>query len=98
MCGFGVADGHTSSSDALPSPLSSHGVSVCVHARIDCRCNVRTGSPIWAVTSIACTLMVMIYALGNISGANFNLAVSPLLAIAGKENMQRWASTWLVKL
>ena len=69
-----------------------------MHAHIDCRCNVRTGSPIWAVTSIACTLMVMIYALGNISGANFNLAVSAFLAIAGKENMQIWASTWLVKL
>ena len=69
-----------------------------VHAHVDCRCNVRTGSPIRAVTSIACTLMVMIYARGNLSGANFNLAVSLLLAIAGKDNMQRWASTWLVKL
>lgn len=45
-------------------------------------CNVLTGSPIWAVTSIACTLMVMIYALGGISGANFNPAVSLALGIA----------------
>jgi len=47
-------------------------------------CNVLTGSPIWAVTSIACTLMVMIYALGGISGANFNPAVSLALMIANK--------------
>lgn len=46
-------------------------------------CNVLTGSPIWAVTSIACTLMVMIYALGGISGANFNPAVSLALGITG---------------
>jgi aquaporin Z len=38
----------------------------------------------WAVTSIACSLMVMIYALGNVSGANFNPAVSLALALAGK--------------
>lgn len=44
-------------------------------------CNVLTGSPVWAVLSIACSLMVMIYALGNISGANFNPAVSFALAI-----------------
>jgi len=30
-------------------------------------CNVLTGSPVWAVTSIACTLMVSIYALGGVS-------------------------------
>lgn len=46
--------------------------------------NVLTGSAVWAVTSIACTLMVMIYALGGVSGANFNPAVSFALGIAGK--------------
>jgi len=47
-------------------------------------CNVLTGSPVWGVTSIACTLMVCIYALGGISGANFNPAVSVALGIAKK--------------
>jgi aquaporin Z len=47
-------------------------------------CNVLTGSPVWAVTSIACTLMVSIYALGGVSGANFNPAVSLSLGICNK--------------
>jgi aquaporin Z len=48
-------------------------------------CNVLSGSgPVWAVTSIACTLMVMIYGCASISGSNFNPAVSLSLAVAGK--------------
>merc|ERR1711957_463806 len=47
-------------------------------------CNVLTGNPVWGVTSIACTLMVSIYALGGVSGANFNPAVSLALGIAKK--------------
>jgi len=47
-------------------------------------CNVLSGSPVWAVTSIALSLMVGIYALGSVSGANFNPAVSLSLALAGK--------------
>jgi len=50
-------------------------------------CNVLTGSPEWAVTSIACTLMVSIYALAGVSGANFNPAVSfalSLVKVGGK--------------
>lgn len=42
------------------------------------------GSPIWGCTSIACVLMVMIYALGSVSGANFNPAVSLALGFCGK--------------
>lgn len=44
-------------------------------------CNVITGSASWAVTSIAMTLMVAIYSLGAVSGANFNPAVSLALAL-----------------
>jgi len=47
-------------------------------------CNVLSGSPVWAVTSIALSLMVGIYALGGVSGANFNPAVSLALAFSGK--------------
>jgi len=39
-------------------------------------CNVITGTAAWSVTSIACVLMVSIYAMGNISGGHFNPAVS----------------------
>eukprot|EP00747_Dinoflagellata_sp_TGD_P164450 gnl/TRDRNA2_/TRDRNA2_184413_c0_seq1.p1 gnl/TRDRNA2_/TRDRNA2_184413_c0~~gnl/TRDRNA2_/TRDRNA2_184413_c0_seq1.p1 ORF type:complete len:444 (-),score=72.09 gnl/TRDRNA2_/TRDRNA2_184413_c0_seq1:103-1434(-) len=47
-------------------------------------CNVLTGSPVWAATSIACVLMVSIYALGGVSGANFNPAVSFCLGLSDK--------------
>jgi len=47
-------------------------------------CNVLTGQAVWGVTSIACTLMVSIYALGGVSGANFNPAVSLALGLANK--------------
>jgi len=46
--------------------------------------NVLGGSAVWGATSIACTLMVSIYALADISGANFNPAVSCALGFAGK--------------
>jgi len=47
-------------------------------------CNVLTQQAVWGVTSIACTLMVCIYALGGISGANFNPAVSFALGCCKK--------------
>lgn len=47
-------------------------------------CNVLHGDPTWAVTSIACVLMVSIWSLGGVSGANFNPAVSLALGLSGK--------------
>mmetsp|Transcript_39362 Transcript_39362/g.88107 ORF Transcript_39362/g.88107 Transcript_39362/m.88107 type:complete len:473 (+) Transcript_39362:96-1514(+) len=47
-------------------------------------CNVLSGQPIFGGISIACVLMVMIYALGKSSGGNFNPAVSVALGIAKK--------------
>jgi len=46
-------------------------------------CNVLSQSGVWAGTSIACVLMVAIFAFGGISGANFNPAVSVALGING---------------
>jgi len=47
-------------------------------------CNVLSRTPVWGGVSIGCSLMVGIYALAPISGANFNPAVSVTLGIAGK--------------
>jgi len=44
-------------------------------------CNVLSKTPVWAGVSIASVLMVCIFALGGVSGANFNPAVSVALAI-----------------
>lgn len=55
-------------------------------------CNVITKQATWGVTSIACTLMVSIYALGPVSGGNFNPAVSMALGLARKIS---WADAGL---
>jgi aquaporin Z len=47
-------------------------------------CNVLSSNPVWGGVSIACSLMVGIYALGGVSGANFNPAVSAALGMSGK--------------
>merc|ERR1719424_1838996 len=39
-------------------------------------CNTLTNAYVWGATSNACTLMVLIYAFGDVSGAHFNPAVS----------------------
>jgi len=52
-------------------------------------CNVIAGNPTWGVTSIACVLMVAIYALGSVSGAHFNPAVTVAIALCGK--IDSWA-------
>ena len=47
-------------------------------------CNVLGGASVWAVTSIAASLMVMIFALGPISGAHLNPAVTLAVVISNK--------------
>lgn len=47
-------------------------------------CNVLASNPVWGGVSIACSLMVSIYALGKASGANFNPAVSLALGLSDK--------------
>lgn len=45
-------------------------------------CNVLSGQVVWGHMSVACTLMVSIYSLGAVSGANFNPAVSVALGVS----------------
>jgi aquaporin Z len=47
-------------------------------------CNVLSNNGTWGAVSIACVLMVNIYAFGAASGAHFNPAVSFALALAKK--------------
>jgi len=47
-------------------------------------CNIFAGNEQWAVTSIACSLMIMIYAVGPVSGGHLNPAVSFSLALSKK--------------
>jgi aquaporin Z len=58
-------------------------------------CNVMCQTPVWGGVSIACVLMVMIYAFGGISGGNFNPAVSFALGLVkdagGKDIGMEWA-------
>jgi len=63
-------------------------------------CNVLGGSPIMAGLSIASVLMVSIYALGSVSGANFNPAVTIALYLANtpKFDMTKVASYIMVQL
>mmetsp|Transcript_2808 Transcript_2808/g.6571 ORF Transcript_2808/g.6571 Transcript_2808/m.6571 type:complete len:456 (-) Transcript_2808:73-1440(-) len=47
-------------------------------------CNVLSRNPVWGGVSIASALMVMVYALGGVSGAHLNPAVSLALGLASK--------------
>jgi aquaporin Z len=60
--------------------------------------NVLTGSPTWAVLSIASSLMVAIFALGSVSGANFNPAVSLALFMNGGMKASTMAMFWVSQL
>jgi len=60
--------------------------------------NVLTGSSTWAVLSIASSLMVAIFALCSISGANFNPAVSLALFMNGGMKASTMAMFWASQL
>ncbi|CAK0850254.1 unnamed protein product [Prorocentrum cordatum] len=61
-------------------------------------CNVLSKQSVWAGVSIACSLMVAIYALAPISGANFNPAVSVTLGITGNLAWQDVAAYSFVQI
>eukprot|EP00929_Paragymnodinium_shiwhaense_P017747 TRINITY_DN12741_c0_g1_i5.p1 TRINITY_DN12741_c0_g1~~TRINITY_DN12741_c0_g1_i5.p1 ORF type:complete len:463 (-),score=75.49 TRINITY_DN12741_c0_g1_i5:346-1734(-) len=52
----------------------------------------------WAVVGIASVLMVMIYGLGPISGANFNPAVTLSLALSNKMEWTTVAGYWAAQM
>jgi len=60
--------------------------------------NVLTGSSTWGVLSIASSLMVAIFALGSVSGANFNPAVSLALFFNGGMKASTMAMFWVSQL
>lgn len=57
-------------------------------------CNVLAGQAVWGGVSIACVLMVAIYSMGGISGANFNPAVSFALGmihnLGNRDGGKKW--------
>ena len=59
-------------------------------------CNVIGGSGTWAALSIASSLMVGIYSLGSVSGANFNPAVTLALYLTGNMNDLAKVGTYMV--
>lgn len=61
-------------------------------------CNVLSPASPWAATSIACVLMVSIYAMGPVSGANFNPAVSMCLGVSGKLPLRDMAIYCVVQI
>jgi len=61
-------------------------------------CNVLAGSRIWLSTSIAGTLMVAVYMFGDVSGANFNPAVSIVLGLCKKKPWKEVAIYCVVQI
>jgi len=47
-------------------------------------CTAVMGSPVWSATAVAFVLMVLVYSLGDVSGALFNPAVTVAFALSGQ--------------
>ncbi|CAE7241004.1 NIP1-1 [Symbiodinium natans] len=61
-------------------------------------CNVLAGDANWSPTSIACSLMVMIYATGGVSGGHLNPAVTFAIALATGDWSLKTAGYWASQL
>ena len=61
-------------------------------------CNVCGNTSTMGPTSIACSLMVMIYAVSSVSGGRLNPAVSLALALAGKFDWLSLPGYWVSQL
>jgi len=55
-------------------------------------CNILSENAVWAGVAVACVLLASIYSIGNVSGANFNPAVS--LALGLLETMGGNGMSW----
>ncbi|CAE7608926.1 NIP4-1 [Symbiodinium sp. CCMP2592] len=58
-------------------------------------CNVLAGDPNWSPTSIACSLMVMIYATGGVSGGHLNPAVTFAVTLVTNDWSGKFLGYWL---
>jgi len=81
----------------LPAKLSAEFVGTFMLV-FTVGCNVLAGSPSWAPLSIACTLMVMIYSFGMVSGGHLNPSVSFACGLAGKMSWNTVISYILVQI
>lgn len=74
----------------LPNKLLAEFIgTTCLVLTVSCNVLGAT-SPAWAAASIASVLMVMIYALGHVSGAHFNPAVTVAVTLA---DQQKWVTS-----
>jgi aquaporin Z len=54
-------------------------------------CNVLAGSRVWAAASIACTLVILVYIFGSVSGAHLNPAVSVAMGLMKRKTWKEVA-------